>query len=379
MPLSRRELLIAAMMLAASQTACAIKLPFFNDITLNGVNAEGITVVPSDASNIKPDTVWCVSFQLVWDELRKMLFSDEQSNPLPNNQLSVELCDAQFHGEGLEHDDVYYFSGHPTISARDTINKELQQRFNQTSDILGDITFYDDPEAAKAFWMLYCMLYVRFKFSEPFTVHEHESFGSLANGNQVNDITYFGYFENESDDDIEDQIRPAFWKSDDCFGIWLKSTSDDKCFVVRGGEGKTFAEVWRNAQEWEFAQSNEIIVTNFKMPRVSMFKKVHFEELFGVIRPTKSNDFVDAGEPVEITDTIQTIKFELDEFGGVIKSEAYIGLMSGDAGSILEPEKHDFIFDDDFYIFVTRPSSDGSSKHVPYLAAYIHDISKFSK
>ena len=74
------------------------------------------------------------------------------------------------------------------------------------------------------------------------------------------------------------------------------------------------------------------------------------------------------GEPYSIETALQTIKFELDEKGGRIKSEA--GIMAKNEAAIMPAEPRKFMVDETFTIFLIE---DG--KELPYFAAKIADIS----
>ena len=75
-----------------------------------------------------------------------------------------------------------------------------------------------------------------------------------------------------------------------------------------------------------------------------------------------------------IIKTIQTIKFELNEKGGKIKSEAGMD-MTDTAGIIIEtkkPQPRYFYVDDTFAIFLRE-----KGKAMPYFAGRVEDITKY--
>lgn len=404
MRLSRRDFVVLSGLVAMSQAACARKADVGVDTPSNATSSSNVKkdvstevdepvnkdLVPlskgdlmmvSDTYALNPEinSAWCVSFQLVWDEMLKLLRNGEVL-PDEGNESVEALDTAKFHGDGLSDEDYYVYSGHQTFEAKSEIEKAIETKFDQSSDILDDLDWYQSgSDAALAHWLLYCMLYTKFVFDVPFTVHEHEVFGSAETWNLTEDVAYFGYFRDESEPGVIDQVYPAFWASDECYGVCLYSNSSDSCCVVRGCEGSTFSEVWDTfKQHTETEQENgKLVIDNFKMPRLSVNTFSDFKELVGLdIEVTQDNEFKHKGSVVEISAAMQALRFSLDESGGEIKSEAVMTLDDGAMSPVAYgSEHHDFLFDDDFFLFVTRTGSDGQL--VPYMALHVHDVSDF--
>ena len=80
------------------------------------------------------------------------------------------------------------------------------------------------------------------------------------------------------------------------------------------------------------------------------------------------------GDVATILKAIQTIKMNLDEEGGSIKSEAVIDMEVWTTS--LEPPNEDlpryFYFDDEFTLFLQE-----NGKEKPYFATHVGDITKF--
>ena len=103
-----------------------------------------------------------------------------------------------------------------------------------------------------------------------------------------------------------------------------------------------------------------------KIPNINFDKKQEFKELEG--KPFYFSD----GSKYYIDKALQTIKFELDNEGGRIKSEA--GMMTKEMALALDynEEERNLHLDDEFSIFLKE-----KDKEKPYFAAKITDISKF--
>ena len=105
-------------------------------------------------------------------------------------------------------------------------------------------------------------------------------------------------------------------------------------------------------------------IDTLKIPNISFDEKQEYKELEG--KPFFFSD----GREYYIDKALQTIKFELDNEGGSIKSEA--GMMTKESVAIMPEEERNFNFDDEFTIFLKE-----KDKSKPYFSALITDITEF--
>ena len=106
-------------------------------------------------------------------------------------------------------------------------------------------------------------------------------------------------------------------------------------------------------------------IDELKIPNITLSEEKVFEEL--------TNRRI-MGTNLVINQAMQTIKFDMNNKGGKLKSEAAMTVMTT---SLLPPEElvpRLFYFDDTFVIFLKE-----KEKKVPYFALRINDITKFQK
>ena len=80
----------------------------------------------------------------------------------------------------------------------------------------------------------------------------------------------------------------------------------------------------------------------------------------------------DGNDVFNIQKAIQTIKLELDNKGGKVKSEAVIDVKDTITSVRDEPEHRYFYYNDTFALFIKE-----KDKEVPYFAARVDDINKY--
>ena len=323
-------------------------------------------LVPSDHSPVSGNAAWCAPMQICW---QKFLTVYNDNEPIPENgmpDIVSELNGATFTTDMLGIDHYVSFAGPATTEAKADIERLIDERFDQKSDILDSLTWSDDP--ATALMLFYAMLYRQFTFPFPFDTLENADFGTAEGGNLGENVAYFGFGEDSTDYEVIDQVTPLFWESGDRFAVQIWCETDDILVLARGAKGSTFDELWNDIQTSRAAEEARLEVASFACPKLEVDVVTQYAELAGLTITTSS------GEEVPITEALQTLKFKLDETGGVIKSEAAV--MAGSAAPISEPEPHDFRFDDSFVLFLVDAMAIGD--YYPYAGIYVDNMADFS-
>ena len=309
--------------------------------------------------NIKDNTTWCGTFQLIWNDLKNDLVKqDIMFINDPNMSVVRNLNKGSFTTEDLSESSYYKVYGHPSLELKQQIEDAIKEKFNETSDILDD---FDWEGAGPNDYFLYCMLKKEFEFPIAFTKLNNGTFA-----NKYNDVEYFG-LEKNSEEQIRDQVRVLYYESDDKFAVRLNTKQNDELILAREIEGRTFNEIYNNINENAEEYTGETTFTeldSLKIPNISFDEKQEYKELEG--KPFFFSD----GREYYIEKALQTIKFELDNEGGSIKSEA--GMMTKESVAILPEEERTFHFDDEFTIFLKEKDKDK-----PYFSALITDITEF--
>lgn len=305
---------------------------------------------------IENDTIWCGTFQLIWNDLKNDL---AKQNIVFTPQLKVieNLNKETFTANDLSEKYYYKKVGTPSLQLKEEIEKAIKEKFNETSDILDDFEWENrDPED----YFLYAMLKKNFEFEKAFEELENGKFGNYEN------VKYFGIKKNSESDELRKQVEVLYYNSKDDFAIKLKTKQEDEVILCKNPKGNTFNEIYQNIAEHKNTykgnknlQEGELL----KVPNIKLKEKTEFNEI-------QNKPFLFSnGDSYHIEKALQTIEFELDRTGGKIKSEA--GMMVNKASGIIPNEIREFAIDDTFAIFLVE-----QGKEKPYFAGKISDISK---
>lgn len=322
----------------------------------NNMNTkEGITTTLTLEDEIQNDTIWCGTFQLIWNDLKNDL-AKQDIIFTPQLKVAENLNKETFTTNDIS--DKYYYKkvGTPSIELKEEIEKAIKEKFNETSEILNDFNWDGEPQD----YFLYTMLKKQFQFEKAFEELENGKFGNYE------DVKYFGINTNKSEE-LRSQVRVLYYNTENDFAIKLKTKQEDEVIICKNPKGNNFNKIYENITKREskydgnkYLQEGELL----KVPNIKLKEKTEFTELEG--KPYKFAN----GDMYTINKAIQTIEFELDKTGGKIKSEA--GMMAEKSSIMFPEENRTFFVDDTFAIFLIE---DG--KNTPYFAGKISDITKF--
>lgn len=325
---------------------------YYNELT----STEGITTALTLEDEITTDTIWCGTFQLIWNDLKNDL-AKQDIVFTPQLKVVENLNKETFTTKDIS--EAYYYKkiGTPSLALKNEIEKAIKDKFNETSDILDDFEWENrDPKD----YFLYAMLKKEFKFEKAFEELNNDSFGEYEN------VKYFG-IKSSDKDELRRQVKVLYYKSQDDFAIKLTTKQEDEVILCKNPEGKTFNEIFENITNNEKNYTGKKYLTEaekMKVPNIKLKEKTEFTEI-----QDKPYEFAN-GDVYSIEKAIQTIEFELDRTGGKIKSEA--GMMNKYESAIEIEEVREFYLDDTFAIFLIE-----EDKNVPYFAGLINDITKF--
>lgn len=323
-----------------------------------------IEVVPTLDDEIKNDTTWCCTFQLVWNDMQDLVTVDGvHMNPQPE---IVDLLNKQGFKEDMISEEYFYKKfGVASPELKEEIIKGLRQKFNQSSDILNQLDFTQPEDSDTIRYIFYTMLYREFEYKYKFDLLGKDSF----KGSNPTDVDYFG-INNKSDSKLYAQVIVNYYKDKDNFAITLVTKNNDQVVLIKNPNGNTFGNIWDNYQKDTSNSTTKEYFTKydvFKMPKLSINVLKEYKELYSKKFPTKD------GKVGEIEKALQTIKFDIDEKGGRIKSEAAIQMRKDSAVFVEElPEPRYFNLDDTFALFLKEEGKD-----MPYFGVVVDDITKY--
>lgn len=314
-----------------------------------------LSIVTSLEDEIKSNTAWCGTFNLIWNDLKNDLAKqDIIFNPQPT--MVDNLNKGTFNTSYLSEDSYYKVYGTPTPELKKQIEKAIKEKFNETSSILDDFNWENGQDGDH---FLYVMLKKQFEFPKVFTKLENGDFGKYKN------VKYFG-IDSSTDEAVREQVEVLYYNSSSDFAIKLKTKQNDEVIISRGNTETNFGDVFKSITEKSSKYNGSTTFNEtdkLKIPNIKFNLKEEITEVENKLF-TFSN-----GREYCIEKALQTIEFELDEKGGKIKSEAGISLK---VAAIKPTEKpRDFRVDDTFTIFLKEEGRD-----LPYFAAQIADISQ---
>jgi hypothetical protein len=338
----------------------------------------GITVTPTTLDEITADSVWCGTFQLVWNDMKNdivggdIVFDD--GNPAAVDNLNKET----FKSDMLSSDYYYKTYGLKTPELKSKIEQGIKDKFNETSDVLDNLDWSENgvndpnnPDVKR--YLFYAMLKRNFEYQYELNKLDNQKFGDQ------DDVAFFGTKGVKSE--AYKQFEVLYYNSKDDFAIQINTKDREEVIFVSSPEGNTFNSIYEkmNAKKAAYKGSSRFQVSDdyiddFKAPNLAMNEKKEYKELydhkFPIINSPDGRDWEG-----EILAAIQTIQFKIDEKGGEIKSEAVID-MGMDATSVSEepsaPEHRYFYLDDTFAMFLRE-----KGKSQPYFAIRVDDITKY--
>lgn len=326
------------------------------DVNINSGEVTGINIVPSILDGITENSAWCATFQLVWNDMKNELVKQDV---VFNPQLEiVENLNKESFTENMISDEYYYKKWGPkNLELKEEIEKGIDKKFSQKSDILDLINW---EEAKGEEYLSYTMLYRQFEYLKEFDYIENGTFKDRQ------DVESFGLLDS-TDNSVGNQIDVLYYKSNDDFAILINTKDGDEVIFNKNPKGNNFKEIYDNMiKESEKFDEKTIFsdIDRFMAPKINFNELRKYNELTNIPFMTAN------GEVIEISEAMQTIKFNLDEKGGEIKSEAAITTLK--SAMIIEEEPREFYLDDTFAIFLKEEEKD-----FPYFAAKIDDISLF--
>ena len=302
----------------------------------------------SKLSSTDTNKVWCGTFNLVWNDFmndvigRKIEFEDGPS------ELADELNKQSFTANELNPNSYFKTHGVATFDLKSQIENGIKQKFNEDSKVLDKVE-WGNPEA----YVLYAMLKKEFNYLEKFPTLKDNTFG-----NSEEKVKYFG-IEPDTLQTASKNIEILFYNSKEDFAIKMKTKENEEVYLYRTtGENKSFEENYQEMLEKQTQYTgdkkwNRIDILN--IPFIKINDEINYDELCG--RMIKGTNWY-------IRQAIQTIDFELNNYGGSVKSEALIGALK----EVLFEKGREFIYNDDFILYLKEEDKDK-----PYFALKVDD------
>ena len=318
-------------------------------------------LVMSLEDKINKDAAWCGTFNIIWNDLKNDLVKgDVVWTTAPMDSLVKHLNKGTFTTKELDSKSYYKKVGHASKELKEEIEKAIYKKFKQKSDILDDFDW--DSVNPLTDYFLYAMLYKEFEYEKAFTKLGKYSF----NGSDEK-YEYFG-INHTTSKEVFKNIKVIWYEDSDHFIAMIKTKGNDELLIYKGYTEDNFLDAYNRIiteegkeTAYEFGEEGD----SFRMP----FIKTDIKE---EIKEVMNKEFLFSnGDSYSIDKALQTIKFELTNKGGKVKSEAGMIVAKNAIGG--EDNNIHLDVDKEFMLFIREKGS-----NLPYLALDVRDMSLFS-
>lgn len=311
-----------------------------------------------DLSN---NLLYCASFQMAWNVMRDQIIKGDiilepdthqvkylNRNLLGNNDISSESYVAA--------------SGELTKDLVARINKELQGKFG--NKVAHE---FNVPQATSSDRQLiaYAFLFKNLEFPTEFEKLANP-IAFTANGRET-PVKGFGVQSfsstNQQHEKLSNQVAILDYKSEDDFILLLTSKSiNDQIVLAKVAPNKTLLQTYATVVH----RMSKVKASELKDDETLRIPKVDFD-LSHSFSELENKRIMNKGwEGWSIAKAKQDIIFKLDEKGAVLKSRAFVAMMSAPPPQIEKPRK--FIFDKPFLICLKQKNGD-----YPYFAMWVNN------
>lgn len=326
-------------LIGTSLLCSGFKFPFFQ----KSKPAAPAVEISQGYESVK-NSVWCVTFQLVWND-----FMDKYAGGKPvqlvggNPPIADELNKKLYTADILSPDSYYKTQGEISQKLKKQIEKEIYKKFHETSDVLDMVDW-----SAKDAYLFYVMLKKDFTFLNAFNVLAPAPFAGSAEN-----VKYFG-INKDTDRKIKNNVEILYYNGEE-YAVKLLTKENEEVILLKTDKDGDFTELYdyvtKISKPEKFGHSDTLKVPNFDIDKTISYDELCEKRI--------------AGTDYKISKALQTIKFKMDNKGGSLKSEAVLGIMRM---SLAPDMSRHFDFDQPFVLFLKEQGKDK-----PYFAARVEN------
>lgn len=314
-------------------------------------DADGLenTDIVSHLKNPIPETkniIWCSTFQLAWNELSDVIGEDIklQDSPEMVNVLNEKLSTK----EDIDEASYVACAGMGKDGILDKIRKEVDEKFGETTSLLPQKIEPNDIVA-------YSFLLKKLNFKHHFYIND-----SPLNF-KGKKIRSFGIDEIDSEEqvNVSEQVVIHDYVSQDNFLIELKTKQKEEQLILARMTPSNLLDMitkvnkkMDNSQDLKMRDGDALWIPDVNYDITKSYNKLLNKQFLN----KKWQDYI-------ITKAKQNIRFQLDNKGVTLKSEAVIATKSM---AIEKPEPKIMFFDGPFLLLLKR-----RDKKMPYFAMWV--------
>ena len=322
--------------------------------------ASDIEVQPTMISRTNAqDRVWVGTFQIVWNDFIDKYVHAPVRFREGTPAFVYQLNQRTFSAADLADKCYYKYSGNIKKNTVQNIKKSILSKFNETSDILDNLYLYPSYNN----FLIYVMLKKDFEFLNEFDKLGKSSFGKNMTAE------YFGIDKNtlpENKKILKSGVKVLYYNNPDDFALVLLTKTSDELYLYKSNANKEFMSLYKDMNtkaagykgEKTLLSEDELKVPNIKFDVTKIFDELCDKRIMGT--------------NYTITQAIETIKFNMDNKGVQLKSEAAMTFVESIAPLKEKNKPRYFYLDNTFVIFLKE-----NGKANPYFALRVNDIDKF--
>ena len=314
---------------------------------------EKATMTPiftGELGNTDTNSVWVGTFQIAWNEFMNRVGDNIKFEDGPSI-LADELKKKTFTKDMISSEDYYVRVEKTTPELKASILKDIDEKFKMKNEsILDQINFQPAGES----YTMYAMLSKDFEFEIQF-----DKLGALGFGDTHESVEYFG-INNASEENINDNVDVLFYNNNEDFSVKIKTKGNDELILYKTKSTKSFNDIYKEITEKSNAYNGKKYFTTsdeLKVPYINVNTVINYNELCG--------RYIEGTNGMYIANALQNVKFNLNERGGNLTSEA--GIESEYLNE--DEETRCFYFNDDFVIFMKE-----KDKSMPYFALKVDNF-----
>lgn len=315
--------------------------------------ASNIEVLPTMQSKTNvQDRVWVGTFQIVWNDLMDKVAHTVVKFPEGTPEMVNELNKQDFTVNELSENCYYRYVGKIQKNTKKIIAKAIKKKFHESSDLLDKL----DMSPSKDRFIVYAMLKKDFEFTSAFDKLGTSDF-------RGKNAEFFG-INSRSDEGLDKNVSVLFYNSPSDFAVKLDTIGKDEVYLYKTPNTKTFNYIYSDMLKKQAAYEGDTAfnkVDELKVPNLKFFEEKSFDEVCG--KRIKGTNLM-------IDQAMETIRFDMDNTGVKLKSEAAMTIMKMSLEPQAEPRM--FNLDNTFVLFLKE-----KGKNKPYFALRVHDIENF--
>jgi hypothetical protein len=299
--------------------------------------------------------LWCGTLQLAWNEAvnlvgEKLHFSRPSSAADLLNQSAFDRAD-------LDPGSYVAVADFERNHVEDEIRAALQKTFHGAAspELIPNVP----PNPLPDDFLAYAYLYKNLAFAHPFADDVDLSF-------QDQPVKAFGFSAHELDEDTRSQVTICDYLSPDDFVIRIATRSaGDELILAKVKPGTTLAATIATVLGRAAHPSTEYLEQedSLKVPKLNFDLRRNFGELEGlVLQPTPAAKLK---SKLIVSQVEQLVRFQLNEKGAILKSEAVVAMVGAVAGGFEKPP-HRLIFNAPFLLLLKQKNAP-----LPYFALWI--------